>query len=240
MKKYLIRLDDACSRMNHIKWEQIEKMLDKYGVKPLVGVIPHNEDLTTYIDDENPAFWTLVKTWESKGWIIALHGYNHVCTTTNGGINPVHMRSEFAGLSLIEQMEKISQGYSIFKEKGIDVEWFFAPSHTFDENTLEAIKRCTPIKYISDTIARKPYKSQDLIYIPCQMGTLREIPISGYWCGCYHPNLMEDKDFLLLENFLALHKDDFISFSELPKPENKDFIDRLLGYAYFKLRKLKG
>lgn len=43
---------------------------------------------------------------EKKGWIIALHGYEHVFETTSGGINPVNNKSEFAGVNLEKQKKK--------------------------------------------------------------------------------------------------------------------------------------
>lgn len=240
MNKYLIRLDDACPQMDHTKWGQMEQILDKFGIKPLVGVIPNNEDPMTCIDAEDPEFWYHVKEWEHKGWKIALHGYNHVCTTETGGMNPVHKRSEFAGLSYDAQCKKIQDGYSILKKNGIKTEWFFAPSHTFDKNTLKALKKCSPIKNISDMIATKPYLSHGFTFVPCQMGRLRDMPISGYWCACYHPNVMTKEEFVLLEKFLAAHKDEFSSFDELPPASAKDIKDRILGFAYYTLRRIKG
>ena len=44
MLKYVIRLDDACPNMNLEKWDKIESLLDKYSIKPIVGIIPDNED----------------------------------------------------------------------------------------------------------------------------------------------------------------------------------------------------
>lgn len=240
MNKYLIRLDDACPQMDHAKWKRMEDMLDKYGVKPLVGIIPNNEDPVTCIDPKDDNFWSLAKSWSTKGWKIALHGYNHVCTTQTGGVNPIHKRSEFASLSYEEQCIKIRKGYSILKQNEIEAEWFFAPSHTFDENTLKAIRECTPIKYISDMIATKPFLSYGLTFVPCQMGRLREMPISGYWCACYHPNIMKDEEFDMLDNFLSQHKDEFISFDQITKARKKSIMDKLLGLAYYNLRKIKG
>lgn len=108
MKQYLIRLDDACPTMNREKWGRMEEILDKHGVKPMVGVIPHNEDPKQKIDSEDVGFWEKVKTWKDKGGTIALHGYNH-CYASNGGmegLNPMWSRSEFAGLPLESQREK--------------------------------------------------------------------------------------------------------------------------------------
>ena len=64
--------------MNHQNWDRIEALLDNYGIKPMVGVIPHNEDTSLILDSEDPNFWIKVKSWEQKGWTIAMHGYNHI------------------------------------------------------------------------------------------------------------------------------------------------------------------
>ena len=238
--KYLIRLDDACPYMDAKKWQIMEDILDKYGVKPLVGIIPANADAETKIDEEDALFWEKVNRWMAKGWKMALHGYDHVCITNEGGINPVHHRSEFAGLEYKEQADKIKKGYQLLMEHGVEPMYFFAPSHTFDKTTLKAIKECTPIRMISDLIATKPYKKYGFTFIPCQMGKLREMPISGYWCACYHPNIMKDEEFEALERFFQAHKQEFISFDELPEAGNKSLKDRLLSMAYYTLRRIKG
>ncbi len=72
------------------------------------------------------------------------------------------------------------------------------------------------------------------------MGVLREMPIAGYWCACYHPNIMKDEDFLTLDSFLKNHKDDFISFDELPEAGSKSVKDKFLSLAYYTLRRIKG
>lgn len=238
--RYLVRLDDACPYMDREKWQRMEDILDRYGVKPLVGIIPANADPKTMIDPEDFNFWEKAKAWEQKGWSIALHGFDHVCVTESGGLNPVHKRSEFAGLSYGEQCQKIRNGYTLFKDKGFDVKWFFAPSHTFDENTLKALKECTPIRYISDMIATKPYLYKSFTFVPCQMGVLRKMPLLGYWCACYHPNIMKDEEFVALESFLKKYSEDFILFDELPQAGPKSVKDKLLSLAYYTLRRIKG
>ena len=67
MKKYLIRLDDACPTMDAAKWQRMEDMLDRYGVRPMVGVIPANSDPKQKIDPDDTTFWTKVKSWGNKG-----------------------------------------------------------------------------------------------------------------------------------------------------------------------------
>ena len=241
--KYLIRLDDACPYIDRAKWQRMEDILDKYGIIPLVGIIPANADPETMIDSYDTQFWDKVKSWEKKGWNIALHGYNHICGTNSGGINPVHQRSEFAGLIYEEQALKIEEGYKVLAIHGIEPDYFFAPSHTYDENTLKAIIEKTPIRKISDTIATNPYRTKNgMIVVPCQMGCFRKMPIPGYWTACYHPNIMDDRQFDAFEAFLKDYCQDFITFSELPNASvgSKSLFDQILSFCYFSMRKLKG
>lgn len=114
---------------------------------------------------------------EKKGWIIALHGYEHVFETTSGGINPVNNKSEFAGVNLEKQKKKISAGIEIFNENNIYPKVFFAPAHTFDENTLQALKDCSDIRIISDTIANDSYYYNGFTFVPQQSGKVRNLPL---------------------------------------------------------------
>lgn len=243
MKSYLIRLDDACPFMDSRKWQRVETILDKYDIKPLVGIIPKNRDPKTMIMPEDDGFWEKARGWQSKGWTIALHGFDHVYVTKEGGINALWKRSEFAGLSLEVQKEKIEKGLEILKKEGLKPKCFFAPSHTFDENTLQALVETSDIRVVSDTYTSKPYKYDDQIMIvPCQMGSFRDIPLSGYWTACYHPNEMNEKDFVSLEAFIANHKKHFLSFDDIPLYQVKplSFFDNLLQKSYFLMRRLRG
>lgn len=233
MSKYIIRLDDACEKMDVEKWDRMEKLLDKYKVKPLVGVIPHCEDPMMDKYESDAEFWNKVGIWKNKGWTIAMHGYNHVYSTTCGGINPVNKRSEFAGLSYEDQAEKIERGWEILNGNGFHPEVFFAPSHTFDENTLKALKEKTTIRVISDTIANDVYKKDDFWFIPQQSGNVRKLPLKTV-TFCYHPNTMTDKSFEILEAFLNSYQNRFTEYSELNlKKRNISLWDRLLQKIYF-------
>ena len=242
--RYLIRLDDACPYMDRVKWQRMENILDKYGVKPLVGIIPANADLKTMIDPDDNNFWVKAHSWVKKGWSIALHGYDHVCISDDGmkGLNPFWRRSEFAGLSLELQREKIRNGYAVLKEQGFEPKYFFAPSHTFDVNTLEALRQETDIRIISDTIGRYPYKKDEFVFIPQISGHCMKMPLPGIYTFCFHPNIMADDSFNSLENFLRQHQTNFISFCEIDlyKIGHKSIFDKLLSWNFFSLRKLRG
>jgi len=214
----------------------MEALLDKYEIRPLVGVIPHNEDTSFHNYSEDKSFWGTVHEWENKGWTIAMHGYNHVYETSNGGINPVNTRSEFAGLKLNEQKGKIAKGMKIMQEHGINPEVFFAPSHTFDNNTLVALKEQSNIRIISDTIAYDVYYENDFYYVPQQSGLVRKLPFKTV-TFCYHPDKLEDKDFKFLEKFIVSNKSKFTSFGNLRLITRKrNCIDWLLKKIYFSMR----
>lgn len=242
--KYLIRLDDACPTMDAAKWQRMEDILDRYGVRPMVGVIPNNNDPKQKINAEDPNFWSKVNKWSNKMWAIALHGYDHCYISEDGlkGLNPLWARSEFAGVPLEKQKEKIREGVKIFRSQGIDPKYFFAPSHTYDQNTLIALKEESNICIISDTIATKPYKEGDFTIIPQLGGHCSEMMISGIWTFCLHPSAMSDENFVATEKFIKSHKDEFIGFYDLDLHDlkQKDMKSRLLSWVYFTRRKLKG
>lgn len=237
---YLIRLDDASDYMDMEKWDRIEKILDKHSIKPIVGIIPNNKDeelINKYKYNQN--FWIKAKKWQDKNWTIALHGYTHVYSTNDGGINPVNSQSEFAGVSLKEQREKICKGIKVFKNHGIDSKVFFAPSHTFDHNTLKALKKESSIRIISDTIANDIYKEDDFYFIPQQSGKVRKLPFK-VTTFCYHPNIMNEDDFIILDEFLAEQKNEFVKLDDLNfTNRHASLYDKILKKLYFFIRRVR-
>lgn len=242
MKKYLIRLDDASPYMDLYKWDRMECLLDHYKVKPMVGIIPDCQDKRIMLSKPNLEFWGKAIRWQNKGWALALHGYDHIYISKQSGINPIWNRSEFAGVPLEMQKKKIKKGYDILRSKGVKPCYFFAPSHTFDNNTLEALRQETDIRIISDTIGRYPYKYNDFYIIPQFGGHCIKMLINGIYTFCFHPNSMDDVDFDKLDSFLNLYHNHFISFDdiELNDYDEKRAFDRLLSWLYFTYRRLRG
>ena len=236
---YLIRLDDASEHMNTERWDHIERILDENSIKPLVGVIPVNRDPMLLEFPEDPSFWDKARSWKSKGWRIALHGFEHVYSTNCAGINPVHDRSEFAGHSLEIQREKIREGVKLLKEKGLEPTVFFAPSHTFDENTLEALRLESDIRIISDTVANDTYCRKGFTFIPQQAGRVRELPFKVTTI-CLHPNFTTDPEFDEIEAFLKAHPGEFLEPNTIqPATRKRSLLDRGYEMAYFLKRKLR-
>lgn len=236
---YYLRLDDACEKRDIEKWNKIENLMDQYGVKPLVGIIPHCEDPMMDKYNIDLDFWERVNSWTEKGWEIALHGYNHVFQNDQGGINPVNRKSEFAGQPLIVQQDKIRKGIEILRSHGVDPKVFFAPAHTFDENTIIALKEYSSVTCISDTIANAPYSKYGITFVPQQSGRVRKMPLKTV-TFCLHPNTMSDGEFEELERFLKFHRDEFKAFPVEKSQRSLSFPDYILRYLYFLRRKIVG
>lgn len=213
--KYLIRLDDACPTMNLHNWQKIETILDKYNIKPMVGIIPYNEDLELSIDKYDNLFWHKARIWEQKKWTIALHGYNHVYLSKIVQSECKYLLSEFVTLSIEMQEEKIENGIKIFGDNGLEPKYFIAPNHTFDKNTLIALRNKSDIRRISDNFTFAPYKKDCFIYFPQQFGVFRKVYFSGFWTFCFHPNNLNNEDFCAMEIFIKNNYKSFISFDEI-------------------------
>lgn len=239
-----MRLDDACPTMDHEKWGRLEVIFDKHGIRPMVGIVPDNQDITLICQDPEPGFWELVRSWQAKGWAIAMHGVEHRYVSEKGlqGMNPMWRRSEFAGVPLEEQKSKIRNGISALKEKKIDPHYFFAPSHTFDENTLVALREETDIRIISDTIANMPYLHKGFALVPQVCGHPRIMHVPGIWTFCLHPNTMRNADFDSVDEFLKTHSRDFVSWDglDLTHLRGKNLFSRIMSFLFFGYRRIRG
>ncbi len=201
MPKYLIRLDDACPTMDHEKWNRYLALLDSYNVKPIIAVIPDNKNTKLDIDPPDPHFWEDVKAWQAKGYCIAMHGYDHVYISKSGGLLKINYRSEFAGVPYEDQKIKLEKSQAIFERHGLRPEVFVAPAHTFDRNTLKALRAVTTVKTISDGYGVSAFTYLDFNWIPQQLWRPKKKRF-GVWTICYHPNTSNDTEFETLRAFL--------------------------------------
>jgi len=200
--RYLIRLDDACDTMDRARWDLMEHILGKHGVKPIVAVIPSNHDRSLMFEARDAAFWDKVRGWALKGWSVAMHGYTHVMHSTQSKlVLPFYKRSEFAGLELESQAEKVRSAWALFLAQGVEPKIWIAPAHCFDLLTLQALRRETSIRVISDGIAWDTYFEHEFYWIPQQMWGLAERSW-GLWTVCLHPNTMNDAAMRALDTAL--------------------------------------
>ncbi len=216
-----IRMDDITPGMDWKKFQRFKDLLDANDIKPLIGVVPDNRDKKLCIDEEKPDFWEYIKGLQQEGWVIAMHGYNHLYTTREGGLFPIGSKSEFAGLSLARQNEMISKGKEILKSRGIHTDIFMAPSHSFDKNTLRALKS-NGFYIITDGFGTEPYREKGMTFYPISVRRVRSLKDKrdGIVTFVYHANTMDEKDFASLKKLLATDK--VVSYDEYLKFEVED------------------
>ena len=75
---YIFRLDDIAPNMNWDMMNKVKKLFNNHNVKPILGVIPKNEDeeLKKY-PLCNFNFWEEIRKYKAEGWEVAMHGYEH-------------------------------------------------------------------------------------------------------------------------------------------------------------------
>lgn len=215
MVQYLIRLDDLCPTNNLQKWERFFQLFDQYHIKPIIAVIPDNKDPKLLAcGNFNTGYWQLVRGLRHKGYIIGMHGFEHLYQTNNSGMFKMNKRSEFAGLPYHLQEQKIRAAIEIFNREGITPDVFIAPAHTFDYNTLLAIKNCTNIKVISDGVLTTPYLKYGFKWVPVQLSEA-VLRTNSTWTFNFHPETCSDEVFHQLQTFIKKYHTYFVSFSTL-------------------------
>lgn len=230
--RYLIRLDDACPTIHWERWERVAALLDTHDIKPIVAVIPDNRDDTLHVDPPRKNFWEVVSGWHRKGWTLGLHGYQHRYVTQDGGLVPISKKSEFAGLALQIQEEKIRKGWRIFQSHRLKPSIWIAPGHSFDKNTLVALKRETDIDVISDGIALNCFAHDGFHWIPQQLWRFRKMPFGTYTI-CLHPNKMSERAFQQFEQDVSRHRRLFIGLSEVQfSARAKNSFEKILTKAF--------
>jgi len=201
--RYLIRLDDACDTMNRRRWGLLEEVLDRHAIRPIVAVVPDNQDPALVFDSRDKAFWERVRAWQAKGWTVAMHGHTHVMHPTQRPLLvPFYGRSEFAGLELDAQKAKIRAAWRYFLAEGVTPQMWVGPGRSFDVLTLRALREETSISVVSDGIAFDSYFEHDFHWIPQQMWRLAGRR-AGLWTVCLHPNEMSEPAIAALDKIIG-------------------------------------
>jgi len=231
-QQILFRLDDICPTMNWAKFNRVRAIFDKYGIKPIIGVVPDCQDEVLNVDNYNNDFWRVIKELQNNGWKVAMHGYQHQYVTKSKGLISYWKRSEFAGLSYDEQKEKIQKGLGILKSHEIDTDLFMAPSHSFDKNTIKALKDCG-FKYVTDGLTVKPYFYEHLLFIPCIDFKIKNK--KRFSTVCYHLNNISENEITNILMLCEKNRDRLICFEESIQAKTTGKFSAFMGTVWFKI-----
>ncbi len=173
-------------------WAPIEEVLVECGIRPIVAVVPDNQDPSLVAGPTDLDFWSRVRRWQDMGWAIGLHGYQHCYETRDPGIVGLNHFSEFAGLPESVQERKISNALSLLNAQGVQPKVWVAPGHSFDGVTLGVLK-AAGIRTVSDGMFLYPHvDSRGMLWVPQQMWRFRPMPF-GVWTVCVHHNSWTDQ-----------------------------------------------
>lgn len=235
--KYILRLDDASPYMAREKWRKTEYILDKYKIKPIVGIVPDcTDDFIKYDAYDSDFFNVIAARWQRKNWTIAQHGLHHSSFFKKDG-----KPTEFATLPYDKQFEMICRGYELLSANGIKPVCFFAPFHSFDDNTVRACHDAGVFHFISDGCSRFPYTENDMIFLPNLFDTPKHISLPGVYTFVCHPSNTDDAYFNFLDDFLNknyknfINADEFVSRKQTMRHRNAE--DILIAYALNQMRK---
>jgi hypothetical protein len=213
--QYLLRFDDLCPTISAERWEQCRRLVEEFGIQPILAVVPDNADSDLDQAAYDPSFWTCLRKMEAAGAAIGVHGYRHLCCSRGGSLLNLHQETEFAGVDFETQCRWIQAGFTILREKGLNPRLWVAPRHGFDRNTLRALRE-SGVEHISDGFARRPFRRGGLTWIPQQLWA--PVPKSmGLWTICIHPGTADAAGMVRVRSFLETHAAAFTSFDRVLK-----------------------
>lgn len=213
------RIDDVHPRMDWERFIKFMNLMDEYGIHPLLGVIPECKDSFICQNKEKTDFWETIREYQNKRYPIAMHGYDHVYITEDAGIFTINSRSEFAGIDVKTQEKKIAEGKAKFEKERIKSNIFMAPAHSFDNTTIDILKRYH-FEYITDGFSKEPYQRNGMTFIPVTLN-IREIERktlrNGITTLVIHTNTMNDTLLGRYKDVCETHKDSLVSYEEIMK-----------------------
>jgi predicted deacetylase len=213
--QYLLRFDDLCPTMDRKRWERFLPLIRGYGIRPILAIVPENRDPDLVVGPEDAGFWDEMRSMQSAGAAIGLHGFRHVCAAQGSGLIPLHAQTEFAGVQREVQREWIRAGVEILRGQGLEPRIWVAPRHGFDWVTLEVLRE-EGIELLSDGFAARPFRWGEMTWIPQQLWEPVE-KASGLWTICIHANSATDESVVALEDFLKRNGSRFTSVERVER-----------------------
>lgn len=236
--KIAVRMDDITPDMNWENFSFFRALFKEAGITPLLGIVPENKDAKLNCEKAHEDFYELMKQFAKEGYCLAMHGCHHVYTTKCGGCFPLNRYSEFAGLSYEEQKELLSYGKEKLKEHGIETDIFMAPAHSYDNNTLKALKELGFTK-VTDGFGKAPYKDKGLTFYPISFLLDRSFRRKrGVTTMVVHANTVTEADKKRYEQIFRDYGKHMISYSEYLKiePVKRSVFGRMGEYLLAKTK----
>lgn len=236
--KIAVRMDDITPDMNWDNFRFFQKLFEEVGIKPLLGIVPDNRDKNLHKEEPHQDFYEVMRNLRKQGYVLSMHGCHHIYSTKKGGIFPLNNFSEFAGVSYTEQKKMLEEGKRSLEENGIVTDIFMAPAHSYDKNTLRALKELGFTR-ITDGFGKRPYTYKGMTFYPISFQLSRSLKQkSGYTTMVLHANTITEKDKERYSKIFREHEKDMISYSEYleAKAKKRNCFGRCTEYLLAKVK----
>ena len=212
--KLTFRLDDITPDMDRENFGRVTALLEKAGAFPLLGVVPENQDGKLSRGEPDPDFPEMLKRKKALGYTLALHGLHHVYDTKKGGLFPLNLFSEFAGHPYEEQKSRLQTGKALLRMYGVETDVFMAPAHSYDRETLRALKD-TGFRFVTDGFGAEPYEREGLVFFPISFRKRDSLDPAreGMTTIVLHTNEMTDGEIADMERLLDSHAEQLLPYS---------------------------
>ena len=216
--KCILRLDDITESSDWSYLSQVEKVLDKYNIKPLIGVVPINGDKKIIANNNHISrnmFFSKVKKMQEKGYTIAMHGvYHSLKNTSEKSIVDINSYGELTDLCYQDKYSQLNLGLKTLNDRKITTNVYMPPAHWIDKDTIDILKK-NGFKYVTDGLFAYPRKIDEMWFIPQQMWRVRRVKIPGIFTICLHINNETQASINNLIDFLEENHNDFVDFYSL-------------------------
>lgn len=236
--KIAVRMDDITPDMNWENFVFFQKLFKETNIKPLLGIVPDNRDKKLHCEKAHKDFYEVMKNLEKEGYSLAMHGYHHIYTTQSGGIFPLNNYSEFAKVSYDRQKEMLMLGKEKLKEHGIETDIFMAPAHSYDSNTLKALKE-TGFTKITDGFGKAPYRYKGMTFYPISFQLSRSLKQKeGVTTMVIHANTVTEAEKERYVRIFREYGKNMISYSDYLKipPVSRNIFGRVGEYLLAKCK----
>lgn len=212
MARYIIRFDDFFVGMERRSLVRIAEFLMSNSVPAIIGVVPAWDDVMAVSEPvEAEEFWGTVRKLQEHGCEIALHGCYHKLFA-HSNLLQVNNYGEFAGLDFGEQKNRLQKGLEIFAANGIACRMFMPPAHSFDANTIRALRE-VGIPLVTDGKSFYPFLWDGVLFLPQISSNFKAFPW-GLITTCLHPQWMTDETYADLAAFCRQRGDAIIGVQQ--------------------------
>lgn len=212
--KIAVRMDDITPDMNWDNFRFFQRLFQEAGITPLLGIVPDNQDPKLSCGGAREDFYEVMKQLKDEGYSLAMHGFRHVYSTRKGGLFPLNDYSEFAGLPYDEQEKMLALGRDELRRHGIETDIFMAPAHSYDKNTIKALK-AAGFTRITDGFGKRPYRYKGMTFYPISFMMNRSLKRKrGATTIVLHANTVTDEQKERYRRIFKEYGKNMISYSE--------------------------